>query len=367
MLRHLPFYDLLATHDRHSPEWTEGTAALMVLRLFDDWIGHPAIATLKEGGVPYLRYLISKIANPEVRHLLGDAVTVLRKADRSESSFAVGPLLAYAWHLDDTQWYTLAADALATVLGMLSLRNPADFRLAATTYEHLGQALSQQVRLDEASRSFGQMGLFAELCSDQGLVLKSVIHRTATEERRGHLEELESLLHNPIKQAHRIGNREVESLGHRAIGGTLIAAARYRDALRELQHAYAAAPNRVEQEWVLCDIAACMVGLGQTHIARPIHEHLAKTAQRPPARVLARTNLLEIAVLEGDQAAFNTHWRALNTRLSLHAALFTDFYYAKGIERWQGYRAAAPLYTAVIERAKTTGAHGIARQVLAYL
>ena len=361
-MRHLAFFEAIAEHpDQGDPLWVESVSGMLVLRFFEEWLDSPALASVNEPGIGRMQGLIEEIENPEIRYLLGTAVRVLMEAEGGRPSLVVGPLLAYARYLDEEGRDVLAIDVLHTVAEAVNPPDGAgDFRLAAQIYLRIGALAIRSRQFDVAEANHKTAIGLGELLDDRAIVLEANIAQAMVTTMRGNLGEAEASLTALIQQARSAGIPWLEARGRHIRGSAIQRRGRAGEALRDFYAAYPIAPNELMREMLLNDMAACAAELGLWRTARIVHRTLAQTAQSEAARSAALINLLEVAIWDKDQAAFQAAWRQLGQckipgDLQLHA----EWYYAQGIEYWEEHQVAVEAYTNVVKRAKEVGVHEI--------
>ena len=361
-MRHLAFFEVIAEHpDQGDPLWVESVSGMLVLRFFEEWLDSPALASMNESGIERMRGMIDEVKNPEIRALLGTAVTVLMEAEGGDPVLVVGPLLAYARALEEAEQYTLAVDVLETVIEPLEhSKGPHALQLTSVTYRRLGTVLLRMERFDDAEERFRRAISYAEAVHDVSLTLEARISQTRVWIARGNLGDVEAALTLVIDQAQAVNLQRIDALARRVRGTALQKQGRHDQALREFHRAYAYAPDELEREFLLGDMAACAAELGLRSTARILHQTLARTALNKVARSIARVNLLEIAVWDGDQTVFHTLWNALQQeQVPNDIGMYACLYHAQGIERWETTDAAISAYRLVAEQAARAGTHQV--------
>jgi tetratricopeptide (TPR) repeat protein len=359
-MRHLAFFEVISEHaDQADPVWVESVAGMLVLRFFEEWLDSPALASMNEPGIARMRQMIDEIANPEARHLLGTAVSVLIQAEGGNPSLVVGPLLAYARCLEEAGRVTLAEDVLNTVLEAINAPHGVrDLRLAVAIYHRLGSIALSTKRLDDADASYSRALFLCENLHDLSVELEIRIRLAQVYISRGNLGDAVPVLTTIIDRAQSAALQRIEALGRRVRGAVMQRQGHVGSALREYYLAYTQTSDELEKEYLFGDIATCASELGLRSTARVVHTTLARTAFGEETRSRALINLLEISVWDGDQETFNRLWKELLERkLPTYLHAFAQLYHASGIERWQSRQMAIEAYESVAEYAARTGHH----------
>ena len=137
-LRHLPFFEEIASLAQDEPAARSATAGLVALRLVDAWLEDgPQTSVDDDWGLLAVRNAIESVDDgTPIKTLLGRIVDALRTA-RPDIHVVITPLMAYAQALEyDAEW-RLAADVYQSVLAHLHPADDADASVAA--YLRLGQ------------------------------------------------------------------------------------------------------------------------------------------------------------------------------------------------------------------------------------
>ena len=372
MIRHLVFFEAMAdvaesdADPSTSDLYAELQAAFCLLRLLDEWIDCPALVFGLGEGAIRIRLLIEKVPNLAVRHIFRTIVSVMTHWDGGSITSVVAPFVSYAWLLEERERFVLAADVLKTAVEIVDpLRGTIDRGFAARLYRRLGDIALRQRQFDQADEYYEDTLRVATAGGEYDLALDARIRRATVQLTRGDLGDAEVVLTAIIKRAREVHLPRAESYGRRVRGAVMQRRGRAGEALCEFYKAYTLAPDDLEREWLLGDIAVCALDLGLRDVARTIHQALAKTAHTPAAKSLALVNLLEIAVFDNDPATFRAIWLELqHQELPRDQALYAALYRAKGIEWWHGSETAKIAYAELATRAQLAGAHHVEFQAM---
>ena len=319
-----------------------------------------------KGGIIRLRQKIEGLSDIKVRHLLGTMVSGLTHGEGNNPALVVGPLLAYAWLLEEREHYTLATDVLQTVAAVIdSVDGSMDYELAVTVHRRIGDLFHRNRLFDDAETSYARARVLAEAMNNQALALDARIHLAGLQCTRGNLGDADTALATVIEEASRAQLSRVEAFARRTRGAAIYRRKRPGDALREYYAAFVIAPDDLQREWLLGDIAACVTLLGLRDTARLVHQVLAKTSHSLAVQSLALVNLLEIYVLDDNQVAFHALRKVLQQRdLARDLRLYVLLFEARAAEQWQGVEAAIAAYTVLVEQAQLTGVHDLEFEAL---
>ena len=151
-LRHLPFFETLATYAEHDPAWRTATAGLVVLRLVDAWLEDGAEVKGDAWGVKAVEAAIDRIDDgTPIKAILGGVVEAMTTAALPHARVVVPRLMAYAKALEyDARW-SLAADVYDSVIAHTHPVQESDTAITA----HLQRAICLRTlgRLDEAQKT----------------------------------------------------------------------------------------------------------------------------------------------------------------------------------------------------------------------
>jgi tetratricopeptide (TPR) repeat protein len=374
-MRHYPFINALAetasgpqtasgtqtASDTQTPDWLGLAAGFHVLRMFDVWADQPALLASDTRWVAKIQTFTEQVPVP-LRALLQNATRTLVRVEGSNVSAAVGPLIAYAWYLRSQNQHELAADVYETLAKAVDppsgLREP---WLAMVIYLQWGVSLMYAGQWDAAEIRYAlALDLASGLAEDLVVALTIRTWFANLWMQRGNLGEAEEELTQVIAQAEAIRQTRVSGFARRVRGSIMQRRGRNAEALREFYTAHTHVVDDIESDLLLSDMAACLAELGIYKVARQVHVALASVGLTPLTRILALTNLLEIAVWERDRQTFD------DTRERLRAysppneiKLSILLYEAQGTELWESRDAAILAYQEVAEQAHQAQVHHI--------
>lgn len=354
-LRHLPFFEEVASREESDPSWRSATAGLVVLRLVDAWLADgPSVAASDDWGMRNVSGAIEAVdEGTPIRALLARVLDALRER-KPDIHVVATPLMAYAQALEYEAKWPLAADVYHTVLAHLHPVEDGDASIAA--HLRLGQCYRNLNQIDAAAAAFGAASEIATALGDMVGILRARIGEARIAMIRGNVPKAEKLLDDTIKRAVGAELRDVRS---RALHDRANVAQIGRQYELAIQFAYDALEHsqvQSERDRILGDIALSFMELGVYSAARDAYLVLSATAQEQYTRWAATLNLLEISVQTSSEMHFESYRRQLAGQ-SLPLLMATAFQLAvgNGYQRFGNY-AKARLH---LERAMAmAGEHG---------
>ncbi len=309
-LRHLPFFEELATKDEGEASWRAAMAGLVTLRLVDSWLDDGPAITADDSWS--LRSVLSAIEDVDdgspARALLTRVVESLQE-QRPDSHVVITPLMGYARTLEyDARWL-LAADVYQTVLAHLHPTQDSDASIAA--HLRLGQCYRTLGRLDEATGAFTSAGRIATVVADMVGVLRARMGEANVAALRGNLPQAEQILDEAIERAASAKLAEVHSRALHDRANVAHFRGQYELAIRIAYQALERSQAPTERDRILGDIAGAFVQLGVYSAARDAYLVLSATAQEQYTRWAATLSLLEIAHQTGAEPTFELYRRQL--------------------------------------------------------
>jgi tetratricopeptide (TPR) repeat protein len=365
-MRHIPFLKTLAkAKDAADPVWRDAAPGYLVLRFFDRWIEEGPAAMAADPLLPALRARIrnAKSSAPEVRRTLLHALDALEQAVGNDPVPAAAYLFEYAEYLRanglpqlaghvygvvvealDTFGLThLSQLATALIHQALNARILGDYEIARTLYTRAETVAQQHGNFEQVG--LARIGL--------GNILKAL----------GNLPHAEELFTAVIADAKSMGVAKIEAYGYHARGGILHLRGQYDNAMRDY---YRAAENLmgIDRERVLGDLAVCESDAGYRTAARDTHRLLAYTSQFDSVRAASLVNLIHLAVLDKDEAAFHRARLDLTAHMQRHhlpveAEAHAVLYTAMGVEQFSSIESAQDAYQVAVTKARQAKIHQV--------
>jgi tetratricopeptide (TPR) repeat protein len=327
-LRHLPFFEEIASRDEAQPEWRSATAGLVVLRLVDAWLEDGPDVASDEWGVLNVRRAIADIGEGSLTgSLLGRVVDALQQ-QKPDIHVVVTPLMAYAQSLEyDAKW-VLAADVYQSVLAHLHPVEDSDASIAA--HLRLGQCYRNLLRIDAAVAAFASASEIASAVGDLVGVLRARIGEGRIAILRGNLPQAEAIFDETISRAVGPNLRDVRARALHDRSTVANMRKQYELAIRLAYEALSHTETATERDRILHDLAGSFLDLGVYSAARDAYLILTATAQEQYIRWTSAINLLQVSSQTGAQIVFEQYRRLLNDQV-LPPYVATGFAVALGV------------------------------------
>jgi tetratricopeptide (TPR) repeat protein len=312
-LRHLPFFEEIASRDEADPEWRAATAGLVALRLVDAWLEEgPGITTDETWSVRSVRMAIDEVEETTpIRSLLGRVVDAL-ESRKPDIHVVITPLMAYAQALEyDAKW-VLAADVYHSVLAHLHPVEDSDASIAAQL--HLGHCYRHLLRVEEAIEAFRAASEISTAVGDLVGILRARIGEGKIALVRGNLPQAEAIFDDTIRRAVGDPLRDVRA---GALHDRSTVANRRKQYDLAVRYAYEALQHSeapIQRDRILHDLAGSFLDLGVYSAARDAYLILVATAQEQYLRWASALNLMEVASLTGAQTVFEDYRRQLRAQ-----------------------------------------------------
>jgi tetratricopeptide (TPR) repeat protein len=339
-LRHLPFFEEIASRDEDQPEWRAATAGLVVLRLVDAWLEEGPDVTTDDGwSVRSVRTSIDEVEDTTpIRLLLGRVVDALQTR-KPDIHVVITPLMAYAQALEyDAKWL-LAADVYHSVLAHLHPIEDSDASIAA--HLRLGQCYRSLARIDEATEAFSSASEIAQAVGDIVGILRARIGEGRIAILRGNLPRAEAIFDETIQRAVGDHLRDVRARALHDRSTVANLRKQYELAVRLAYDALCHSDSQTERDRILHDLAGSFLDLGVYTAARDAYLILSATAQEQYTRWAATLNLLEVASLTGAELLFEQYRRDLvGKALPPFLATRFEFHLGTGYQRFGNMNGA---------------------------
>ena len=349
-VRHLSFFEALSGLEESSAEWRATTAGLVVLRLVDSWFEEgSSIASADAWGLSAVRDAVDEMdSGTPARAILSGLVDAVAAAPRADFSLIAPRLSAYGRALHfDAKW-RLAADVNETLLAYAHPIDEADVYINASM--QLGYCMRMLGEWDSAASAYADAGRVAMSMGDVVGILRAQIADARLSTARGNLPRAEEILDETIARAKSEALPDVIGLALHERATVAHDRGQYE---RSIRFAYEALENTTRhsaRDRVLVDIAVSFMELGVTSAARDAFLVLAATGQEQYVRWVASLNLLDIAIADGSEPAFEAYRRDLS-QAQLPVALEVNYHMlaGKGYNVFGRVDRARSSYTAAIE------------------
>ena len=313
MVSHLPFFEALAGEaGEQQPVWHDRAAGLLALRLFDQWLRAQrrmapspdrlrALAVRAEAEALDAR---SQVREPLLR--LVDAML----HEPSDAPRVRTALIEYAGRLRHEAEWLLAADVFRTVLEARDLQDLSPMvRQAALECAYCSRMGGD---LEEAATAYEVGEALAVAARDQHGALRAQVGKAKITVHRGNLPQAESELDAIVALAERAASRPGLAI---ALAERMVVAGKRGQFERAAVFGYRAlqqCDDEVMRESILADVATALGDGGHRAAARDAHLVLSATASDSRVRFLSTINLLVLAGLDGQRAAFDQYRAVLD-------------------------------------------------------
>jgi len=355
-LRHLAFFEELASLDESDPAWNAATAGLVVLRLVDAWLENGPNTSLDDDWpIRSVRTAIDEVhVGATLRALLGRVVDALEER-KPDIHVVVTPLMAYGQALEyDAKW-TLAADVYTTVLAHLHPIEDSDASIAA--HLRLGSCYRNLQLIDQASKTYACVAEIAGAVGDMVGILRGRIGEAQIAWLRGNLPQAGAILDDTIAKAASDDMKDVRSRALHDRSSVANITGQYELGVRLAYEALGCCQNPTERDRILTNIANSFVYLGVLSAARDAYLVLSATAQEQYTRWVATLNLLDVAAQSGAETLFEQYRRQLrNEQLPPFFATAFELTLGTGYRRFGDLAKARPHLQRAVAMA---GEHGL--------
>lgn len=333
MVRHLSFFEALASLDQDSPSWAPTLAGLGVLGLIDaaredqslidsDWTGVRAVAdsvaALREGH--------------SIRRPLMRVVDELRGAGPNWSKVNES-LFAYGRALDlDGNW-SLAVDVFDMVADIARAERDPQLAIDATTA--LGGAARRSGDWDRSAEGYAEAAHLAETLGDKASGLTVRVGTANTQIARGNLPAAQGILDEVIAESSKSGLDGVAALAYHASASVAHLRSHYADTITLAYKALEKTTNPSVKDSIIADIAAAFQEIGMHDAARDAHLVVSLTSRYQWVRWQATINLMELASIDGMEQVFEEYGQTLrNAALDARLRSYFLLYYGEGCRRF---------------------------------
>jgi len=323
-LRHLPFFEEVASHDEGDAAWRSATAGLVVLRLVDAWLENGRSVVADDGwSVRSVRAAIESMDDgTPIKSILDRVVDALHE-QKPDIHVVVTPLMAYAKALEyDAQW-RLAVDVYQSVLAHLHPREDSDASVAA--HIRLGHCFRNLGQLEEATSAFVEASGVANGVGDIVGTLRARIGEGIVAMLKGNLPRAQTILDEAIDRSTSADLLDVRSRALHVRANVEQLRGNYELAIRMAYEAMEQAESATERDRILNDIAVSFFELGVYSAARDAYLVLSVSAQEEYVRWAAHLNLLDVTSQTGSEVQFEAIRREMSKVKNLPPYLAAGF------------------------------------------
>ncbi len=366
-LKHLPFFEVLASAPEGSADSKLATAGLLTLRMIDHWVlAGPAIVEPESVSVRSVRQAIMALpAREAVREALLTTVNTMQMLRHVDLVPVLPRVFAYAQLLERHHGaLVLAADAYETVIRLTDVEADAD--LMMDSYMRLAFCQRKLGRLDAAVESGSLLVKLATRRKDRARALRGKIGLAHVAMVRGDLSGADSQFVAVAVEAqkHQLTREFAMATHDRAVvasrsGNTTAAVVLAHQALKQTD-------DPVDRDRVLGDLAAFLVKLEQFDAALDALRIIELTAVSEEPRTTAKAVMLAAAARSGRREVFD-HARQSLSGVTLHVELHVNVLIetARGLFFFGEETQAAQLLNEAQILAQTAGLAGATAEIQA--
>lgn len=310
-LRHLAFFEAIASSDEGDAEWHAASAGLVVLRLVDAWIEEgPRAVAGDDWGLRAVRSAIESLESHEkIKAVLSSIVRLIEESITVDMGLLAPRLMAYGQLLEyDARW-ALATDVYTAIVAHTHPVQEAD--LATQAHLRRGFCLRQTGDLQESLAAYETAGSIASAANDMVGVLRARIGEAKGAIARGNMPRATEILDETIARASTHRLVAVQSMALHDRSDVAFHTGDYELAIKLAYQALAMTESSRERDRILGDIASSFYKLGVHTAARDAYMILAATAQEQYQRWMATLNLMELAAADGEELLFEQYRRSI--------------------------------------------------------
>ena len=310
-LRHLPFFEEVATYEEGDAAWRSATAGLVVLRLVDSWLENGRSVVADDGwSVRSVRAAIESMDDGTAIKSILDRVVDALHEQKPDIHVVVTPLMAYAKALEyDAKW-RLASDVYHSVLAHLHPVEDSDASVAA--HIRLGHCFRNLGQLEEAISAFVEASEVANAVGDIVGTLRARIGEGIATMLKGNLPRAQTILDEAINRSTSADLQDVRSRALHVRANVEQLRGNYELAIRMAYEAMETAESATERDRILNDIAVSFFELGVYSAARDAYLVLSVSAQEEYVRWAAHLNLLDVTSQTGSEVQFEAIRREMS-------------------------------------------------------
>lgn len=359
MIRHQPYFEILATLDENSPSWLPTLAGLAVLERVEAIREDPTLARADWTGAAAVTESIGLISdgNPLRRSLM--RVVQNLRSDEIIWAHVNDSLFGYGRALDMDGSWKLAVDVFATVADIARENDEPKVAVEATTA--LGGAARRSGDWDRSAEGYADAAHLALALGDKSLGLTVRVGTANTLIARGNLAEAKAVFDEVIAEAE---SSRLQGVAGLALHGRATVAhleKQYADAVTLAYRALENTTNPTYRDNITSDIAAGFVELGMHEAGRDAHLVLSLTSRYQWVRSQATLNLMELAAMDGMEEAFEGYANQLRAApLDPRLRSYFLLYYGQGCEQFGRYEEAERFMSEARDFASSHKIHQVA-------
>ena len=346
MIEQIAFFRLLGSTTEGSPLWRNTFAGLSVLRLVDSAAANPGSSDwMDDATFRSARNAVDAIEQTDPSRAILERALDSLEENRRLTTECGEDLLSYGRALDlEAQWL-LAVDVFRTIISAFGGRDERDLVIAASTA--LGAAARNTGDWLQSDRSYAAAQHLADSANDIAASLTVRVGTAGSQMIRGNLPAADEELDEVLAEATEQNLEAVRAIALHAKASVAHSRGDYQRAVHLAYRSLELTIDKSARERVLADIAAAYAGLGMNETARDGYSIVAITSPHQWVRWQATLNLMELAVIEGDEAEFERLEGQLGSaKLDPRLSAYYRYYRALGYRRFERQGSAEEMRAA---------------------
>jgi len=308
-LRHLPFFERLASVEEQSPEGRHATAGLLILRLIDHWeLAGPQIVAPESVSVRAVRAAIMALPTGDaIRECLLGIVNTMQTLREMDVQPVLPRLFAYAQLLERRAEHALAEDVYVTIAS----RAVEEFETDLLVDAHLRTGFCRRTlgRFREAEEAYQRAGVVAKRHGEPQRALRSRVGLAIVASQVGNLPKSHDMFVGIIDDAKESGFPALAAECMHTLATVIYKQGFPVRALRMATESLRHLDDAIEMERVLGTIGALLIALERYTTARDTLLVVEATAVSEEMRRTARHALMTVAARAGDREEFDRTFR----------------------------------------------------------
>lgn len=291
---------------RGSPGWRHYDAALHALALVDQRFDTPNRRATQEHSA--VRRAIALVDAVRTRKRLDEIVDALADTDATAGD-VLARVSAYGERLLGAGTFRLAGDVFQAVIEYAHASG--DSAREAQAYDRYGSSLRDRGQLPEALAAYTQAHTLAEQCGELGMALKARVAESSVYWKHQRFADAARILDATIARAAAAGETEAGAMAAHDRGVVAHEQGQWGLALSYFDRAFVAYRDAGKRYRLLNDIGRSLVMLNRRDVARRAYLAVYLTCRESYPRWAAAINLLDLAIENAHESAFDHYRRAL--------------------------------------------------------
>ncbi len=358
MIRHLVYFEALGALAEDTEGWRRVFAGLVVLRLIDiARSGTRTEPSVDSATIHSVRSSVNALSDTDAAKAVLLA-TVEAVESCAEMEKVCESLMPYGRCLDLEGSWRLASDVFETIAELA----PSDTHpIAIDANTMLGGVARRAGDWMRSASGYAAAAHAAAVIGDNARALKAEVGMANTHLAHGNIPAAEETLDTVIAEAKAENFLEILELALHDRATVAHNAGHFADAIQFAYDALELAPSGTERDGLLADMGASFGEIGMRDTARDAHLVVSATSQSQWLVAQARINLMELASLDGMEAAFSEYASLLaNSALDVRHRAYYLLYLGQGQQRFGWLDASARSLEEARTFAVSQGIHQVA-------